>query len=104
MADHSLTDEEAARRDELKAVASTLSLLLNPIPLARLRRLQGLVYGALDDLDHGRMDTAALVGLGPKAIDWARNRAKSAGGEVDIVTEYHSLLDPLLNRLGLPLS
>ena len=69
MADHPLTDEDAARRDELKAVAVTLALLLNPEPLARLRTLQGLVDAALDGLDHGRMETAELVGMGRKEIE-----------------------------------
>lgn len=86
-------------------MAVLLSMIFNPGPRGgppgpekRLRRVQGLVYGELQGLGDGRKQAAQLVGLGPKAIDWARNHAMSIPGpDVDVLVELRELLGPVVD-------
>lgn len=100
-----LSDDQVARREDLKRLAVLASLLLNPPPrqarpdpLEPWRRLQGKTYFELDELDVGRQETAALVGLGAKAIDWARNKYK--GEPIDPIDAFRTLFLPVIDYLA----
>lgn len=100
-----LSSDQIARREDLKRLAVLASLLLNPPPrqvrpdpLEPWRRLQGKTYFELDQLDVGRQETAALVGLGPKAIDWARNKYKTE--PIDPIDAFRVLFLPVIDYLA----
>lgn len=97
MSTPSLSDAQIARREELRQVVTVASQLLNPDQLERWRQLQGVAYFELDALGDGRQEAAALVGLGPKAIDWSRNKYR--GAEIDPAAEFRSLMAPVIKLL-----
>lgn len=93
-----LSDDQAARREDLKKVVLVASLLLNHED--RWHRARGVAYFRLDELDFGRQESAALVGLGAKAVDWARNKYRPQADDVDPIAEFRDLMAPVLQALA----